>query len=171
MRPGQVIIPTLPQRQLELERLALPGAVARIFSGRELRYSFSVAPGDFSRLYQCLLKVRKGYVAPDVFVLHPDLSILASGRRLPHTYRHKGRGTHLCLFSPQYREWAPQMDLVGSQLAWTVEWLGYFEDWLLTGEWGGGGTHPDRTTHTRQICARISVDREWRMRAASSGRS
>lgn len=166
MRPGQVIIPSLTQRRMELERLALPDAVVEIFSGRELRYCFSVAPGEFSRFYRCLLTVRKGYVAPDVFVLQPDLSILASGRRLPHTYRHKGRGTHLCLFSPQYREWAPQMDLAGTHVAWAVEWLGYFEEWLLTGEWAGGGTHPVRTTRSQQICARASIARGWRTRAA-----
>lgn len=34
------------------------------------------------------------------------------------------------------------MKLSDTYIAWTAEWLGYFEDWLATGEWAGGGRHP-----------------------------
>jgi hypothetical protein len=161
MQSPYVSVPTLSQRRLELGRLELSGATIQNRSGRELRYRFSVSPGEFSRFYDCLLSVRPGFVAPDVFVLQPDLSTLSGGRRLPHTYGHKGRGTQLCLFLPKRREWMPQMKLADTHLAWTVEWLGYFEEWLLTGEWAGGGYHPTPRKHAAEICALVSIARGW----------
>ncbi len=43
---------------------------------------------------------------------------------------------------PKKREWRPQMQLSDTYIAWTAEWLWYFEDWLATGIWAGGGEHP-----------------------------
>jgi hypothetical protein len=27
-------------------------------------------------------------------------------------------------------------------IPWTIEWLFFYETWLATGEWHGGGKHP-----------------------------
>ena len=34
------------------------------------------------------------------------------------------------------------MRLFDTLIPWTAEWLWYFEDWLATGVWSGGGEHP-----------------------------
>lgn len=109
--------------------------------GRLLRYWFSVAPTAYSRVYRCLLRIPRDGV-PEMAVLEPDLRLLAGARPLPHTYPHEGRGTHLCLWLPRRNEWVPRMHLADSYLAWSAEWLNYFEEWLYTGDWAGGGEHP-----------------------------
>lgn len=134
--------PNLAQRLGELDALALPGARLEL-RGTELRYTFQVSPGEFGRLYRCMLKMRQDSRHPELIVLEPDLKLLAAGRTIPHIYPHKGRGTKLCLWWPKAGDWAPQMKLAESFIPWTAEWLYFFEDWLACGEWRGGGEHPD----------------------------
>ena len=49
----------------------------------------------------------------------------------------------MCLWLPKAREWSAQMRLDETYLPWAAEWLDYFEEWLVTDEWSGGGTHPE----------------------------
>lgn len=133
--------PTLAQRALELASLNLPDARIWIDQGRQLRYWFSMAPSAYSRVYRCLLGVARSG-PPEMRVVEPDLRVLAANRALPHVYRTDDTGTKLCLWLPRRREWCPQMRLAETYLPWTAQWLDYFEEWLWTGEWAGGGEHP-----------------------------
>jgi hypothetical protein len=36
------------------------------------------------------------------------------------------------------------MMIANTIVPWSVLWLFYFEDWLCTGEWSGGGVHPEQ---------------------------
>lgn len=135
-------IPTLSQRRWELERLGLEAARTEIRSGRELVYSFSVRPSVLSRIYQCTLHIKPGSSFPAVVVRSPNLTELAGHRSIPHVYSFEGKGTKLCLWWPVAQEWNHKMKLGDTYIPWTVEWLGYFEDWLVTGVWEGGGRHP-----------------------------
>lgn len=137
-------IPTMAQRAAELRALGFPDAVLR-HSGRTLLFKAGIAPGEFGRLYQCLIKVKPDSQQPEVIVLEPDLQVLAGGRKIPHTYAHDGKGTRLCLWWPKGRDWAPTMKMAETFIPWTAEWLHYFELWLATGDWLGGGEHPDAT--------------------------
>lgn len=137
-------IPTLAQRALELKGLGLPDAKLG-YGGRILNFRACISPGAFGRLYQCLLKVKPDGQQPEVIVLEPDLRTLAGGKKIPHTYAYDGKGTRLCLWWPKGRDWLPSMRLADTFLPWTAEWLYFFELWLLTGEWSGGGQHPDPT--------------------------
>jgi hypothetical protein len=73
-------------------------------------------------------------------VIAPDLQALAQGRPLPHVYEE--RPARICLYLPDTDEWSPDKRIVGTIVPWAVLWLYYFEDWLTTGEWSGGGHHP-----------------------------
>ena len=134
-------LPTLAERAIELRALNFPGARVRLLHGRELRYSFSISPTVFSRLYRCVLVLTPAR-SPQMFVVNPDLRALAKGQPLPHIYHYDGPGVRLCLWLPRKNEWLPQMRLLETSVAWTSEWLNYFEEWLVTGEWAGGGEHP-----------------------------
>src|SRR6218665_122348 len=136
-----VRLPTLAQRAMELRALDLPGAKVRSFQGRELRFEFSISPTAFSRQYHCMLCLTPSRV-PEMFVMQPDLGALAEGRPLPHVYKHDGPGARLCLWLPRKNEWMPQMGLLETYVSWASEWLNYFEEWLLTDVWTGGGEHP-----------------------------
>jgi hypothetical protein len=126
---------------MELRALNFPSAQLRLFRGRELDFDFSISPTIFSRSYDCKLRLMPGR-SPGMFVMQPDLVALAEGRPLPHVYRHDGSGTKLCLWLPRMNEWAPQMPLIETYISWTSEWLNYFEEWLVTNVWSGGGEHP-----------------------------
>jgi len=78
--------------------------------------------------------------SPDVFVDAPDLTLLAGGRALPHVYEEKP--TRLCLYRPRAREWVGAMRIDQTIVPWTTLWLFYFEEWLSSNEWKGGGEHP-----------------------------
>jgi hypothetical protein len=76
---------------------------------------------------------------PYTFIDDPDLDLLAGGRDLPHVYHNP---TRLCLYLPGASEWRRWMRVDETIVPWTVLWLHYFEDWLGSGEWKGGGMHP-----------------------------
>ena len=92
-----------------------------------------------------MLKIMPDGKSPDLLVLEPDLWMLSGGRKPPHIYPHVGRGTELCLWLPGAGDWTPQLKLGETIIAWTAEWLYYFEVWLATGKWEGGGAHADMT--------------------------
>lgn len=39
-------------------------------------------------------------------------------------------------------EWTSEMPLAETIIPWASLWLFYFEDWLVTNGWKGGGEHP-----------------------------
>lgn len=151
-----VRVPTLAERALELRGLGLPDARVQLVQGRELRFTFSISPTTFSRLYRCVLVVTPNRW-PRMVVLEPDLYALADGQTPPHIYRHDGPGTTLCLWLPRKNEWQPQMRFLDTYLAWTAEWLNYFEEWLATGQWAGGGEHPPTRKKRRLPASRLAI--------------
>ncbi len=62
---------------------------------------------------------------------------------IPHVYwSEKYREIpSLCLFSPSNREWSPDDLLADTTLFWAWEWLYFYEGWLVTKKWRGGGRH------------------------------
>ena len=165
--PRMIPPPSLAWRYHELQALALLGGVAEFKSGRELHYRFQIAPSDFGRQYTCRLQMTPDSRMPNVFVLRPNLCLLAGSRPLPHVYPHRGAGTKLCLWWPKRREWNPQMALAETYLAWTAEWLWYFEDWLMNGKWSGGGEHPTSRTGRHRIRATFATESQAREVAAA----
>lgn len=152
-----IAVPTLAQRAMELRRLGLPGSSVRLLSGRELHFRFTISPGQFGREYKCLLRMRPDSHAPEMFVVAPDLRSLAGDEPIPHIYRHDGPEVLLCLWWPKRREWVPQLKLTETFIPWTEEWLWYFEDWLMTREWSGGGAHPEPSRKRRLKDRQLAV--------------
>lgn len=150
MKPDAISYPNLARRALELDLLQIPGTTYSFRSGRELVYRLHLSPSAVSRIYTCDLHVRPGASPPEMIVLQPDLKSLASGKSLPHIYPYRGSGTRLCLWRPGKREWNPTMKLSETYVPWTLEWLWYFEDWLRSGEWTGGGEHPPEENKRRR---------------------
>lgn len=92
-----------------------------------------------ARLYQVQIDYERGS-SPAVTVLDPDLSTLAGGRRIPHVYSETPM--RLCLYLPKARQWHRGLRLDETVVPWTYLWLDYFEEWLWSNEWKGGGIHP-----------------------------
>ena len=73
---------------------------------------------------------------PRVVILDPPLKV-PEGRNLPHVFP----GNELCLY---YDEFDGHVDLLADTIVpWISEWLYFYEAWLTTEEWHGGGIHPD----------------------------
>ena len=141
-RPPRARTPTLSQRAVDLRNTLGSDAVIRIERGRLLRCRFSLAPSEFGRFYECELRLRPDGRRPEMFVVSPNLYELAEGRPLPHIYSSDSAGVKLCLWFPGSGEWRPQMLVSQTYIPWTARWLFYFEEWLSSDEWKGGGVHP-----------------------------
>lgn len=85
-----------------------------------------------SRRYSIKIDYRLG-ASPDVRVVTPKLQLHREADELPHTFP----GEKLCLHLPG--EWSPNMYIAQTTVPWTSEWLFYYELWLITGNWEGGG--------------------------------
>lgn len=104
-----------------------------------LRWDCTIRPTPLSRDYKIRINYKFG-VQPSVFVLSPSLKELAKGREIPHLYSQKEE--KLCLYRPKYKEWTPDQYLSKTIVPWIYSWLFYFEEWLVSDNWKGGGEHP-----------------------------
>lgn len=104
-----------------------------------LTWNYRDRPTPLSREYSMRITFQRGE-SPEVFVVDPDLSALAGGRPLPHVYH---KPLRLCLTLPKAREWTGAMRIDQTFVPWATTWLYYFEEWLVSDEWKGGGEHPD----------------------------
>jgi hypothetical protein len=102
-------------------------------------FEFQVQPTVYSRQY--LLRISYSLSkSPKIIVLEPKLSALANNRRLPHVYCQDP--AQLCLYLPGSGEWSSDRLISKTILPWSILWLYYFEHWLVTDQWEGGGEHP-----------------------------
>lgn len=105
----------------------------------QLIWDFDARPSALGRIYQLRIRHTKN-CSPEVHVLSPNLIDIANGRALPHVYSSKP--VKLCLHFPKYDEWTPDKPIAETIVPWAYLWLYYFENWLATDEWQGGGKHP-----------------------------
>lgn len=102
-----------------------------------LVWEFEARPDPLSRTYPLRIVHEKGR-CPDVYVIEPDITALADGRDIPHVYQQKP--TRLCLHLPG--AWSSADRISETIVPWATLWLQYFEEWLVSDEWKGGGEHP-----------------------------
>ncbi len=83
---------------------------------------------------------------PRVQVINPLLEPHADYEQgpIPHVYPSAATPSmpFLCLFSPARREWSITDLIAETTVFWTSEWLYFYEGWLVTKMWRGGGRHP-----------------------------
>lgn len=130
----------LPNRATNVTAVTQWGALRRRFVGGEgnvrknrLRWDMKIQPSPLSQIYNVRLLYSLER-APKLFVLSPDLIQLGE-EPIPHRY---GDGS-LCLYLPGAGEWDRSMLLADTMIPWASEWLYFYEVWLGTGEWCGGG--------------------------------
>ena len=58
---------------------------------------------------------------------------------------HINRDGSLCL--SVLGDWEPWMYIADYVVPWASAWLFFYEEWHATGNWFGGGTHPDKPEH------------------------
>jgi len=129
---------TPPQQFLFLQVNPICAGTGRL-NALGLTWEYRARPTMLSREYLVRLTLERGG-SPRAFILEPNIELLAGDRRLPHVYRDPLR---LCLHLPKAQEWVGSMRLDQSFVPWVATWLFYFEEWLVSDDWKGGGEHPD----------------------------
>ena len=81
--------------------------------------------------------LKKGKVKIAQCYIYNNIKYVVDGKLVPHVYRDHS----LCLFYPRYQEWDYKASWAETIIPWTSLWLYYYEIWLQTGEWLGGGIH------------------------------
>ena len=138
MKPGHRHVLSAAQQYLALRSNPIcPGYGS--LKRQKLTWTFEATPSPLSRTYLLRIEYVEG-ATPYVFVDQPDLVVLADGRKLPHVY--KQMPPQLCLYLPSSGEWHPGLLLTATIVPWAELWLLYFEEWLHSDEWKGGGRHP-----------------------------
>jgi hypothetical protein len=129
---------TAAQQYVNLRGNPVSSGSGRLRAGR-LTWRYTTTPSPIGRDYQIRIDFRQGD-RPQTFVEEPDLHALAGGRRIPHLYQQKP--PKLCLYLPNTQEWRGWMRLDQTIVPWVALWLFYFEEWVASDDWKGGGMHP-----------------------------
>lgn len=127
---------TLGQQLMEMRRIH--PAFASSFRRNRLVCEGSVRPWDIGDLYAVRVEYDLNGRRPSVRVLSPALQRRDPNQPIPHMF---SDGT-LCLHLPE--EWNANMTIAEKIVPWISIWLYYYEIWLFTGNWKGGGHEPHR---------------------------
>jgi len=104
-------------------------------------WSACVKPTSLSNVYNVVIKYSlRG--SPEVWVKGDNLEKI-DAIDFPHIYEtDKERNmVRICLYLPG-QDWDKSKYISSTIVPWTVEWLYFYEVWLATGKWCGGGIHP-----------------------------
>lgn len=132
---GEVSIP-LFQQLIKVES-TYPG-FTRSWDANEVTWTGTVTPTPISETYTVKIEYSLEE-APRIWVIDPPLQNGPKGECPPHLYP---EGC-LCLYLPKAGEFDRSRQIAHTIIPWTALWLYYYEIWLATGEWRGGGKHPN----------------------------
>lgn len=116
---------------------AWPDSYRVSWSGNVIRWRVPLCPSPISTTYTIEIKYGLEMLQPAVAVVTPALRWRGKDPP-PHMYDQE----RLCLFLPWANEWASSMFIARTTVPWTALWLYFYEKWLATGDWLGGGEHP-----------------------------
>ena len=126
---------TLAKQAYTIEYI-YPNFITEITPNGELIVYGDLKPSPISTNYKVKINYKLGK-QPRVEVLNPKLR--GNGKKIPHTYSQD----RPCIYHPKYNEWKKSDYISDSIIPWLSLWLYYYEIWKVTGEWLGGGKHPD----------------------------
>ena len=125
-------------KQGENVKSLYPGFSYKISSEGKLICKGDIRPTSLSVTYTIKIIYKIGK-RPVIKVINPMLD--TSKGKIPHTYGNN----ELCVYMPKYKEWTKYQYIGEKVIPWISLWLYFYEAWLITGEWLGGGEHPRLT--------------------------
>lgn len=105
----------------------------QVHRGNPFVWVGTLQPTPTSEIYTVQITYEHGTSRPKVEVLNPPLRTRGDGVRIPHTFENG------CLCLHVAEDWNSTMLVHQTIIPWTSTWLYYYEIWLITGEWLGGG--------------------------------
>lgn len=130
---GRKGIPALTQ--LETIKEAFPEAKITKIQRGHYEVIVPLNPKNISRTYD--VKIAFTEFGAKIYVVNEVLKVAEQRKKLPHVYDHKAQ--QLCLYSISNKEWSSRQLIVKTIIPWASEWLFYYELWLISGDWLGGG--------------------------------
>jgi hypothetical protein len=125
---------SLPQQAFGLRSLFPDSHIT--LRGRKLTWVGDLYPTELSQRYRTRIDYPLGQY-PTVRIIDPPIT--KTHQRVPHVYRD---GT-LCVHD--VNDWNPRLHLADTIVAWTLEWLFFWELFLATGTWYGDGPSANRS--------------------------
>lgn len=109
------------------------------YNGSTLIWVGKLRPSPLSQDYNAILKYRCNST-PEVWIVSDKLQKL-DDPNFPHHYKVdvKNHNVKICLY--RHSEFSDSKLLAKTIIPWAIEWLYFYELWLITGEWLGGGEH------------------------------
>lgn len=132
---------TLIQQKIALD-IAYKEAKCTIDKSRvSLTWAGNIRPTPISKEYKVLITYRVLF-PPKVWIIGDALEKLGAVD-FPHKYEVdiNRKMVRICLY--RHLEFNSRTYLANTIIPWTVEWLYFYEMWLATGRWLGGGEHPE----------------------------
>ncbi|MCL3854166.1 hypothetical protein M1P97_23040 [Parabacteroides sp. GYB001] len=128
-------LPLTPQQQKGTLIKDYPNGVFKNISFNKWEWIYQLQPTEGSPFYS--FKLVYDDIRPRIYIL--DLLERVDGHlELPHVWNDKKQ--EICLYYPIYQEWT-HYKKISIFVPWVSEWLYYYELWLVTGTWYGGGIH------------------------------
>lgn len=105
----------------------------------KLTWEARLTPTEGCETYELRLTWSRGRF-PEVWARAGALERCEDLGSIPHQFGFddKSKSVKLCL---QRRDWDSGQLIADTYVSWAMEWLVFFELWLATGEWLGGGEH------------------------------
>jgi hypothetical protein len=128
------------REQLAWMKREHPGFTCRVEKGLLICRGL-IQPTELNEVYHVRIEYRVGD-PPKAWVEEPKLRRLDPDKRIPHTYLDDDGTERPCLYLPQTGEWSWEKKLALTFIPWLSLWLFFYESWLVTGEWQGGGVDP-----------------------------
>ncbi len=138
--------PSYAQHFVNLGQCSLSANGSEKFEKEYFYWEFDLKPSLFSKTYRVLLIWDYKLTAPKVYILNNELHDVSKEKIIPHLYSREK--VQLCLYYPKYKEFNVYMSLCETIIPWTYLWLSYYEEWQYSGEWKGGGVHPEVNSST-----------------------
>jgi hypothetical protein len=125
-------------QQLTALRQSQPNSKFQFIKPGTFRRRGFAQPTPISAIYAISITYNSlDYSSTEVRDLSPALQMV-DGKEPPHMYD----AERLCLYLSEAAEWDGSDFIAHTILPWTSLWLYFYELWLITGQWLGGGKHP-----------------------------
>lgn len=98
-----------------------------------------VCPSPLSNTYP--VEIRYSLGSRPIVTVYGDNIKKIDDPDFPHVF-HKNKKTNTVELCLSYGDFDSSMLIADTYVPWAIEWLYYYEIWLATGEWRGGGIHP-----------------------------
>ena len=130
---------TLAEQMFAL-RQSYPEAECFIAGHKKLIWKGNLRPSAISNTYPVALEYSIGW-KPKVFVSGDGVKKI-DDPDFPHVFHRDIEKNEIQLCLCYGDDFTSEMLIAETYIPWAIEWLYYYEIWLVTGEWCGGGLHP-----------------------------